>query len=192
LTSTPPPKKKQRAADWAAAYFLTKTLKGYTVNHYSKGSKNCIDVVFHKGGIPSKRAQPVSLDQGGKALKVKWKLSEHLFIDKQVTVQAIPKDSAWCNGYVDTLDRIHQARVFPVDKYYRGAPQVIALNQECTGNPVTNHWCVLTNKVVHYKDRDHIHFTLMYVMILKVTKDCHTLILGPRDCKIWGFWSQIT
>jgi hypothetical protein len=74
-----PPRKKQRAANQAAAYFLTKILKGYTVNHYSTGSKNCIKVVFHEGGIPSERAQPVmSLDQGGKALKVKWKLSKHL------------------------------------------------------------------------------------------------------------------
>ncbi len=134
-----PPKKKQHAADRAAAYFLTKTLKGYMVNHYSKGSKNCIDVVFHEGGIPSKRAQPMmSLDQGGKALKVEWKLSERFFTDEQGMAQAIPKDSAWYNGYADTLDRIHQAGVFPVDKYYQGAPQVIALNRECTGNPVTN------------------------------------------------------
>ena len=183
-----PPKKKQRAADRAAASFLTKTLKGYTVNHYSKGSKNCIDVVFHEGGIPSERTHPViSLDQEGKALKVKWKLSEHLFIDKQVTVQAIPKDSAWCNGYVDTLDRIHQARVFPVDKYYRGAPQVIALNQECTGNPVTNRWCVFTNKVVHYEGRDHIQFNSMYVTTLKVAKDCHILSSGPKFAGIAKF-----
>jgi hypothetical protein len=78
-----PPRKKQCAANRAAAYFLTKTLKGYMVNHYSKGSKNCIAVVFHKGGVPSKRAQPVmSLDQGGKALKVEWKLSERLFTDE--------------------------------------------------------------------------------------------------------------
>ncbi len=94
-----PLKKKQHAADQAAEYILTKTLKGYTVNHYSKGSKNCIDVVFHKGGIPSKRTHPViSIDQGGKALKVEWKLSKHLFTDKQATAQVIPKDSTWYNG----------------------------------------------------------------------------------------------
>jgi hypothetical protein len=171
-----PPKKKQRATNRATAYFLTKTLRGYTVNHYSKGSNNCMDMVFHKGGIPSKRAQPVmSLDQGGKTLKIKWKLSKQLFTDEQATAQAIPKDSAWYNGYTDTLDRIHQARVFPIDKYYQGAPQVIVLDWECTGNPVTNHWCVVTNKVVHYEGRDHIQFNSMYVTTLKVFKDCHTL-----------------
>jgi hypothetical protein len=65
-------------------------------------------VVFHKGGIPSERAQPMmSLDQGGKALKVEWKLSKHLFTDKQATAQMIPKDSARYNEYADTLNRIH-------------------------------------------------------------------------------------
>jgi hypothetical protein len=178
-----PPKKKQRATDRAAASFLTKTLKGYTVNHYSKGSKNCIDVVFHKGGIPSKRTHPVmSLNQGGKALKVKWKLSKRLFTDKQATVQAIPKDSARYNGYLDTPDRIHQAGVMPINKFYQGAPQRITLDRECTGNPVTNCWCVLTNKVVHYEGRDHIQFNSMYVMTLKVAKDRHTFISGPK----WG------
>jgi hypothetical protein len=93
-----PPRKKQHAANRAAAYFSTKTLKRYLVNHYSKGNKNHIDMVFHKGGIPSMRAQPVmSLDQGGKALKVKWKMSNRLFMDKQAMVQIIPKDSAWYN-----------------------------------------------------------------------------------------------
>ncbi len=183
-----PPKKKQRAANRAAAYFSTKTLKGYTVNHYSKGSKNRIDVVFHEGGIPSERTHPVmSLDQGGKALKVEWKLSKHLFTNKQVTAQAIPKDSAWYNGYADTPDRIHQAGVMPIDKFYRGAPQRIALNRECTGNLVTNRWCVLTDKVVHYEGRDHIQFNSMYVMTLKVAKDCHTLTLGPKFAGIAKF-----
>ncbi len=149
-----PPKKKQHATDQAAAYFLTNTLKGYRVYHYSKGSKNCIDVVFHEGGIPSERTHPMmSLDQGGKALKVKWKLSKRLFMDKQATAQAIPKDSAWYNRYADAPDHIHQAGVMPIDKFYQGAPQRIALDRECTGNPVTNHWCVLTNKVVHYEGR---------------------------------------
>jgi hypothetical protein len=184
-----PPKMKQRATNRAAAYFYTKTLKGYTVYHYSKGSKNCIDVFFHKGGIPSKRTHPVmSLDQGGKALKVEWKLSKRLFTDMQATAQAIPKDSARYNGYADTPDRIHQAGVMPINMFYWGAPQRIALNWECTGNPVTNCWCVLTDKVVHYEGRDHIQFNSMYVMTLKFAKDCHTLTLGPRFVGIAKFW----
>jgi hypothetical protein len=129
----------------------------------------------------------MSLDQGGKALKVKWKLSKHLFTDKQATTQMIPKDSARYHGYMDTLDRIHQARVTPVNKFYEGAPQVIALDQECTGNPVTNCWCVLTDKVVHYDGQDHIHLHSMYVTTLKVTKDYQTLTLGPKFAGIAKF-----
>jgi hypothetical protein len=79
-----PPRKKQCAANRAAAYFLTKTLKGHKVNQYSKGSKNRINVDFHEGGVPAKSAQPkMSLNQGGKALQVKWKQSKRLFTDEQ-------------------------------------------------------------------------------------------------------------
>jgi hypothetical protein len=99
----------------------------------------------------------------------------------------IPKDSTWYNGYVDTLDRIHQAGVTPIDKFYQGAPQVIALDQECTGNPVTNCWCVLTNEVVHYNGQDHIQFNSMYVTTLEVAKDRHTLTSGPKFARIAKF-----
>jgi hypothetical protein len=129
----------------------------------------------------------MSLDQGGKALKVEWKLSKRPFMDEQATVQMIPKDSAWYNRYADTLDRIHQAGVTPVDKFYQGAPQVIALDWECMGNLVTNHWCVLANEVVHYDGRDHKQFNSMYVTTLKVAKDPHTLTLGPKFAGIAKF-----
>ncbi len=69
INSPPHKKRKQSAANWAASYFSTTTLKGYTVNPYSKGSKNIIDVVFHKGGMPPESRRPVmSLDLGEKAL----------------------------------------------------------------------------------------------------------------------------
>ena len=129
----------------------------------------------------------ISLDQRGKTFKVEWTLSKRLFTDEQAMAQVIPKDSARYNGYVDTLNRIHQARVFPMDKYYRGAPQVIALDRECMGNPVTNRWCVLTNEVVHYEGQDHIQFNSMYVMTLKVAKECHTLTSGSKFAGIPKF-----
>ncbi len=67
-----PPRKKQRAANQAASYFSTMTLKGYMVNPYSMRSKNMIDVVFHKGGVPPEYGKPVMLlDLRGKALRVK-------------------------------------------------------------------------------------------------------------------------
>jgi hypothetical protein len=138
--------------------------------------------------MPSKRAQPVmSLDQGGKALRVDWTLSEFIFRNKQVTAQSIPKDSMQYTRYADTLDRIHQAGVAPIDKFYQGAPQVIALDREYMGNLVTNRWCVLTKEVVHYNGQDHIQINSMYVTTLKVAKDCHTLTLGPKFAGIAKF-----
>jgi hypothetical protein len=67
IDSLPSKKKKQRVADWAASYFLMTTQKGYTVNPYSKGSKNCIGVVFHKGNVHPKSAEPMMAleDLGG-------------------------------------------------------------------------------------------------------------------------------
>jgi hypothetical protein len=80
-------------------YFSTTALKGYTMNPYSRGSKNRIDVVFQNGSVPSKSKEPViSLDHGGKALRAEWKLPEKLFTDLQATAQGIPKDSAHFNG----------------------------------------------------------------------------------------------
>ena len=101
--NTPPPKtkkKKKGIAGWAVEYFSTKTLKGFTVNPYSGGSKNLINVVFHNSGVPSKGEEPVVfLDHGGYAFHVEWKLPEKLFTDLQATAQGIPKDSACFNGY---------------------------------------------------------------------------------------------
>ena len=94
LDSPPPKKKKKGAAEMAAEYFSTTTLKGFTVNPYSRGSKNRIDVVFHDSGVPSKAEEPViTLDHGGKALCVEWKLPEKLFTDLQATAQGIDEDS---------------------------------------------------------------------------------------------------
>ena len=92
---TPPKKKKTGTAKKAAEYFSTTTLKGFTVNPYSRGSKNRIDVVFHASGVPSKAEEPVvTLDHGGRALGVEWKLPEKLFTDLQATAQGINEDSA--------------------------------------------------------------------------------------------------
>ena len=51
---TPPPKRqKDDAIKRAQTYFSTTCKKGYTVNPWSQGSKQYIDVVFHDGGVPS-------------------------------------------------------------------------------------------------------------------------------------------
>ena len=70
---TPPKKKKKGAAKRAAVYFLTAALKGFMVTPTSRGSKNCIDVVSQDSGVPCKLEEPViSLNHGGKALRVEW------------------------------------------------------------------------------------------------------------------------
>ncbi len=163
-------------------YFSTKTPKGFTVNPYSRGSKNHINVVFHNNGVPSKMEEPVvSLDHGGYALRVEWKLPENLFTDLQATAQGIPKDSAQFNGCGHTQDHMQQVGVHPVKRFYRSVPQVLTLNQECMGNPVTKRWDIPTNKFVEYKGQ-HMHQQLnsMYVVTLKVAKDCKTLASGPK------------
>jgi len=74
LTSTtPPPRKKPHTA---AARYPTKKRGCYTINPYTHRSKNKIDIVLHKGGVPSTDAQPqISLLFGGKTLSIQWKTS---------------------------------------------------------------------------------------------------------------------
>ena len=104
LDTPPPPKKKKKgAAKKVAEYFLTTTLKGFTVNPYSRGSKNRINVVFHDNGVPSKAEEPmITLDHGGKTLCVEWKLPEKLFTDLQAMAQGINEDTVRFNGYGHT------------------------------------------------------------------------------------------
>ena len=71
-------------ANQASKYFSTTSKKGYTVNPWSKGSKNYIDVVFHDSGVPAKSEEPnITLDEGGNALRVEWKLPEKLYTPMQ-------------------------------------------------------------------------------------------------------------
>ena len=68
---TPPPKKQKDVAKRAEMYFSTTCKKGYTVNPWSKGTKNYIGVVFHDGGVLDSSEEPnITLDEGGKALRV--------------------------------------------------------------------------------------------------------------------------
>jgi hypothetical protein len=125
-----PLKKKQHAANRAAAYFSTTTLKGYTVNPYSKGSKNMINIGFHKGRVPLESRKPVMLlNLRGKALRVEWKAAKSLYSDKQATCQGIQVDSTCYHGYADTMDRMYQSGVTAINSYHRGVPQVISLKQ---------------------------------------------------------------
>ena len=50
-----PPKKKRSTV---AARYSIKKEGFFTMNPYTHGSKNKIDIVLHEGGVPSKDAQP--------------------------------------------------------------------------------------------------------------------------------------
>ena len=150
-------------------------------------------MVFHEGIIPPQTAKPVMmLDLGGNALCIKWKACDSLYSDEQATSQGIPKDSACYMGYADTMDCMHQAGVTAINGYQRGAPQVIHPNRECTGNPKTHCWSILTDNMVNWMGRDHVHFISMYVTTLKVAKDHHTLVSGPKFTGIAQFRNVAT
>jgi hypothetical protein len=51
------------------------------------------------------------------------------------------------------------------------------------------HWKVLTNDVVHYKNREHIQFNSIYVTTFKVAKAHHTFTSGPKIAGIARFGS---
>jgi len=169
-------------------YFSTTCKKGYTVNPWSKGTKNYIDVVFHDGGVPDSSEEPnISLDKGGKALRVEWKLPEKLFTAMQATAQSIPIDSVRYNGYCNTQDQMKTAGVHPVEKCYRSVPQVVSLEHECTGVPKTFRFDVPTNNHVPYENGWHRQFNSMYVSTVKVVKNRHTLTTGLKSVGIANF-----
>jgi hypothetical protein len=175
-------KKSRSGKPTASAYFSTTCKKGYTVNPWSKETKNFIDVVFHDGGVPTKSEEPnITLDEGGK------ELPEKLFTAIQATAQQIPMDSARYNGYCNTQDHMKAAGVHPVEKCYRSVPQVVHLEQECTGVPDTMRYDVPTNNHVAFEGTWHRQFNSMYVSTLQVAKDRHTLTTGPKSMGIASF-----
>ena len=184
--NTPPPKRQKDAATKRAkTYFSTTCKKGYTVNPWSQGSKQYIDVVFHNGGVPSPREEPsITLGEGGKQLLVEWKLPEKLFTAMQASAQRIPVDSARYNGYCNTQDQMKAVGVHPIEHCYRSVPQVVPLEQECTGVPENVRYNVPTNEHVEWRDGgrmgNHRQFNSMYVSTLQVAKDRHQLTSGPK------------
>ncbi len=166
-----PPRKKPRAP--VARYSIEK--RGcYTVNPYAHSSKNKIDIVLHEGGVPSKDVHPqVSLLLGGKTLSIQWKTSEKLFSELQALAQGIARDSSRFMGYSDTMQELKKAGVVTTKGYYRGPPQIIKLDVECTGEPKVNIRPFPTKETVLYKGNEHIQFNSMYVCTLKVAGERH-------------------
>jgi hypothetical protein len=95
-----PPQESQRHRQPGVKVLLHNQQEGVHHNPWLRGSKNYIDVVFHNGGVPAKIEEPnITLDKGGKALHIEWKLPEKLFTAMQAIAQSIPMDSAWYDGY---------------------------------------------------------------------------------------------
>jgi hypothetical protein len=180
-----PPRKNPRAP--AARYSIEK--RGcYTVNPYAHRSKNKIDVLLHKGGVPSKDAQPqVSLLLGGKTLSVQWKTLEKLFSELQASAQGIARDFSRFMGYSDTMQELKKAGVVATEGYYRGPPQIIKLDVECTGEPKVKISPVLTKETVLYKGMQHVQFNSMYVCTLKVAGEWHGITAQAQRGEIVDF-----
>ena len=56
-----------------------------------------------------------------------------------------------------------KAGVVATDNYYRGPPQIIKLDVECTGEPKVKIRPFPTKETVHYKEEEHIQFNSMYL-----------------------------
>ena len=61
-----------------------------------------------------------------------------------------------------------KAGVVATEGYYRGPPQIIKLDVECTGEPKVKISPVLSKETVFYKGKQHVQFNSMYVCTLKV------------------------
>jgi hypothetical protein len=180
---TPPPRKKPCATATASRYSVNST-QGFTVNPYTKGSKNKINIVLHKGGVPPMTPSPmphVTLLPWGMTLSIQWKAPEKLYTELQATAQEIRKDSSHFMGYSNTMQLMRNNGVTAMEGYHRGAPQIIHLDIECTGDlKVMRCWKVPTKVRVYYDKKEHIQFNTMYVCTLKVAKDRHGLQSSQR------------
>jgi hypothetical protein len=138
--------------------------------------------------VPSKDAQPqVSLLLGEKTLSVQWKTSEKLFSELQASAQGIARDSSRFMGYSDTMQELKKAGVIATEGYYRGPPQIIKLDVECTGEPKVKISPVLTKEMVFYKGKQHVQFNSMYVCTLKVAGERHGITAQAQRGEIVDF-----
>ncbi len=138
--------------------------------------------------MPSKDAQPqVSLLLGGKTLSVQWKTLEKLFSKLQAPAQGIARDSSHFMGYSDTMQELKKAGVVATEGYYRGPPQIIKLDVECTGEPKVKISPVLTKETVLYKGKQHVQFNSMNVCTLKVAGKRHGITAQMQRGEIVDF-----
>jgi hypothetical protein len=148
-----PPRKKSRATATALHYSVDMT-RGFAVNPYAKGLKNKINIVLHKGGVSPNDAQPhVTLLPGGMMLSIQWKAPKKLYTELQATAQKIRRDAPHFMGYSDTMQLMRNNGVTAMEGYHRGAPQIIHLDIECTGDLKVMCWKVPTKVRMYYKKK---------------------------------------
>ena len=74
--------------------------------------------------------------------------------------------------------------------YYRGPPQIIKLDVECTGEPKVKISPVLTKETVLYKGKQHVQFKSIHVCTLKVAGERHGITAQAQRGGIVDFESQ--
>ena len=71
------------------------------------------------------------------------------------------------------MQELKKAGVVATEGYYRGPPQIIKLDVECTGEPKVKIRPFPMKETMHYKGKEHIQFNSMYVCTLKVAGERH-------------------
>jgi len=90
-------------------------------------------------------------------------------------------------GYSGTMQEMKKAGVVAIEGYYRGPPQIIKLDVECTGEPKVRISPVLTKETMLYKGKQHVQFNSMYVCTLKVAGERHGITVQAQRGGIIDF-----
>ena len=113
------------------------------------------------------------------------------FSELQATTQGIESNSSRSIAYSNTMQHMVSAGVRAVEGYYRyrGSPQLIQLDVECTGNPKIKMFHVppTKQKVTIAGKKTHMQFNCMYVCTLKVAADRHVLTAQPKNAGFADF-----
>ena len=85
------------------------------------------------------------------------------------------------------MQDIKKAGVVTTKGYYKGPPQIIELDVECTENPKVKISPALTKETVLYKGKHHVQFNSMYVCTLKVAGNQHSIMVQAQRGDIVDF-----
>jgi hypothetical protein len=85
------------------------------------------------------------------------------------------------------MQELKNAGVVATKGYYRGPPQIIKLDVECTREPKVKISPVLTKETVLYKGKQHVQFNSMYVCTLKVASERHGITAQAQRGEIIDF-----